>query len=947
MSENQHLVDSIAVELAQFQNWDSSKFDFDFPKSEFTGNRAIIDAGTLIRPPDSNECRDLALDHGRPIRLNEEQLRELRQTGRFNVPSAKYPGQNHTWQVNQMLQKGNDKTKESLMMGLTQTCHQLVVNVPDRIYQGKYLTMANSIKMIGTGLWNIPCLLFGWINMKPKHSTLEVSDLTEMSIANKIIDLILDMDKILDDTITVKTTQGIELNIIVAQRKKLVENLASSSYALFKRGWDNCQTIRQAGLYKDLEEKNPLDDENTILKKVANEDNRLTQEAIFQWINKELPSEQAGPLISLLQAIVIIKNYTLLYERDQKNAVDECEKHLIANHPILSRIPDWLQKQKNYFLQEWQKNHPFDLYFGQISDQLTGQEKFIFDNYLQIKNSADMKLYEKNLTKEMIPCRTFKFRFRMWNSNNWKKECTDNYWSLKKYTTMKNTSTYPGWRLVNMFLQILQNFNNFNYFLLANVFMGPFGLRSLWGIDDFHADWNIDSSTGQLLPKYQHQTWLGRVVGLWTNIVRSRNTFESKPDTGILGKSFTRIFNMAWNYGLKGIIGSILIFVGHPLLFMINTVFSLGCVVLSPIIDPAFAVLQYLFNILVFDFDVHSDKSFRWFPLFRIIIDKCLVRGLGQLLVSLFAVVGHLIIGGCIFSWTLFSNSMRYVYDSVMYHLILRHKAKIPIDDGFLVKRVSGPGLSSNYFYLVDYNIALMMLQYQLETLEMDAYVRQTKKKINWRLDSLLSFFTVFRKVAMKPDHNAEPIRTFTKTRDELEDQLEKMVSKHWQNHVVVGKFAEINKIRMSTNDLDIALEQGASVCETYFTKHIFDRMDSDEYSSFWNSKSLVPNDWTGLTSYCYRRVFNDSILTPVEDIDKNGFHLVVDNSKARTIVRDLFNGDPKDGMSTRSVNPITKMRIMPASDYALAIPNDLLQENKMLTINSQLLYRRRYPEKL
>jgi hypothetical protein len=40
-------------------------------------------------------------------------------------------------------------------------------------------------------------------------------------------------------------------------------------------------------------------------------------------------------------------------------------------------------------------------------------------------------------------------------------------------------------------------------------------------------------------------------------------------------------------------------------------------------------------------------------------------------------------------------------YDTTIYHLIIKRFARIPAHNGFLVRRISGPGLASEYFYQV------------------------------------------------------------------------------------------------------------------------------------------------------------------------------------------------------------------------------------------------------
>jgi hypothetical protein len=40
-----------------------------------------------------------------------------------------------------------------------------------------------------------------------------------------------------------------------------------------------------------------------------------------------------------------------------------------------------------------------------------------------------------------------------------------------------------------------------------------------------------------------------------------------------------------------------------------------------------------------------------------------------------------------------------------MYHVIIKHQAKVPSHDTFVARRIEGPGLASNHFYQVSRHI--------------------------------------------------------------------------------------------------------------------------------------------------------------------------------------------------------------------------------------------------
>lgn len=44
---------------------------------------------------------------------------------------------------------------------------------------------------------------------------------------------------------------------------------------------------------------------------------------------------------------------------------------------------------------------------------------------------------------------------------------------------------------------------------------------------------------------------------------------------------------------------------------------------------------------------------------------------------------------------------VRVFWDTAMFHLLIKNRGRIPASDSFVVKRIAGPGLASDYFYQV------------------------------------------------------------------------------------------------------------------------------------------------------------------------------------------------------------------------------------------------------
>ena len=83
------------------------------------------------------------------------------------------------------------------------------------------------------------------------------------------------------------------------------------------------------------------------------------------------------------------------------------------------------------------------------------------------------------------------------------------------------------------------------YFLFANAFVGPLGIKALFSIKDFHPDVECDRNTGVIRPSYFKVTpVIGRFIRVYDGMRKSRDHFENAPDTGFFGKNLARVWNL-------------------------------------------------------------------------------------------------------------------------------------------------------------------------------------------------------------------------------------------------------------------------------------------------------------------------------------------------------------------------------------------------------------------
>lgn len=182
----------------------------------------------------------------------------------------------------------------------------------------------------------------------------------------------------------------------------------------------------------------------------------------------------------------------------------------------------------------------------------------------------------------------------------------------------------------------------------------------------------------------------------------SRNHFEGQPDTGFFGKNFSRIFNLIECYIFRFlIVGVIILLVLYPIAIVVNSVLSFVLAITSWLWTPLVAVVCYVFNVLVYQFEIddidrRNRYSERWFPLIstplmfvlnivRIIvymIGAAIVHPVLAVLLAVLAVLRHL--------WSSATDFLLFQAIKLL--------ARTPNRDTKIAWKISGPEMSRQYY---------------------------------------------------------------------------------------------------------------------------------------------------------------------------------------------------------------------------------------------------------
>lgn len=160
----------------------------------------------------------------------------------------------------------------------------------------------------------------------------------------------------------------------------------------------------------------------------------------------------------------------------------------------------------------------------------------------------------------------------------------------------------------------------------------------------------------------------------------------------------------------------------------------------------------------------------------------------------------------------------------------------MPAADSFAVRRIEGPGLNSNYFFLIRPEQALAAFEARMELDELQAYqkaveeqIRQPQKDFTKFVDACFGSFSA--QLSNTGAYNALE-RESKELLKALYEKLEKR-----RNELQIGlPMASRAKIKMKALDLKIAIQQSAYLLERFYPQHVIARgeISMDE---FWDSK--------------------------------------------------------------------------------------------------------------
>jgi len=848
------------------------EFPLELPPSDLPekDGKTVVSIESLFHTPNNNsrnELRSLAMGRGGRKKLNEEQKQELRKTGRFAIASEAFPGKNHIWQVAAWLQRGSDYyqgQQQQILIDLFNAVYGLPTQVATNVYEG--------VVGIASSVIRIPQVLFGFIDRKRKFSDSSIQQIYRDRLVKMLKE---DLEHIPEgDSVSSwagkkyrsrSTGEVYDFALHDQDLWNQISGILQKIENIVDREWKKKAVILRDTLESEREEKG---DEATMY--TDQEIEEIIQEErskmLYSAVREKAGSIPVELLIRHFEAMEIVKAVTAKAQHELAVATQEAGKLLDAENPIRSQNHQWRSANVQAIVSKQEKmiDELPQVILEKLEKGGYKEQHYLLSKSLEFK-AEHWDTIKADLASILVPKYSFELQRYYWSPTSWEIiRNTDGSYRAKKHTTYTVSSGYPFWKVINALIRVFTWTSNGALGLIVSAWCSPLSIRALLKLEPFCPYKKLDSKTGQLVTD-QNTTvnpFFYLFCQIWKNVFESRDRFEREPDSGFLGKGVTRIFNVIWTYGL-GVLGSVFLTVTYPTVILLNVALCLLLLGLAPIWGPAVAVLSYLFCLFVYDFDTNQIGAvLGW--IYQIVWNLLKIGGslVMLIVVPLVSVLVTLIRS--------LSNYTCSLSDWLFFHCVLRHLARLPDQNGFLIRRISGPGMRQEYCFQIAPEIAILALHSTLENKELDWYqswVRLTSKvPAKHATRTLNSVFKPYGTIS-----NKSLFEFYDKKETALAQRLSLLIEHRNRESPISPLSNNVRlhhyKIRQEPAAHRQTLQMATSLCENFYTRRLFPYLDKKGIEQFWFQKGLVPDSapWDEIAKRALSELFGQGYLVPLE----------------------------------------------------------------------------------
>lgn len=147
---------------------------------------------------------------------------------------------------------------------------------------------------------------------------------------------------------------------------------------------------------------------------------------------------------------------------------------------------------------------------------------------------------------------------------------------------------------------------------------------------------------------------------------------------------------------------------------------------------------------------------------------------------------------------------LRLLWDAAIFHMIIKKRGRIPASDSFVVKRIAGPGLASDYYFQISPEQALAAFEAKMEWDELSAYQCVTENTILQPQKDFSQFVEAcFGSFSTQLAKNG-PYKTLEKEGQDLVAILHEKLDRRRRDLQTGLSVTVKSKIKLSTNELKV-----------------------------------------------------------------------------------------------------------------------------------------------
>ncbi len=213
-----------------------------------------------------------------------------------------------------------------------------------------------------------------------------------------------------------------------------------------------------------------------------------------------------------------------------------------------------------------------------------------------------------------------------------------------------------------------------------------------------------------------------------------------------------------------------------------------------------------------------------------------------------------------------------------------------------MAKRVSGPGLASNYLYQIRPEQALAAVEITVEIEILKSFIEYMEKRLRAPLETYKQIFSpIFGNYSYELDCSKGPYKALS---SEIEKQFEPF------NKIYTTRLEKLNKqindrnlskVRLSEKNLGIVMNETTRMIEFYYENVIL-KYRGESSNEMFKKLELEDKDWRLIAGQVLEKIFGAGILVPIEDSD-DYFNLEINHLNLERYAEMIAKSELKDDL--------------------------------------------------